>query len=976
MSAEEDRLLDLAGAVSDATPIDWPAVSAAPGSDALRGAIDELALLARIADVHRSLDFQHLVADGAAAPAAPVRWGELTLLERVGAGAAGEVFRAYDDQLQREVALKLLHGDPAPGANSGTLEGRLLARVRHPGVVTVHGVATHAGRTGLWMEFVRGRTLAALLDERGPLPIDEVVRIGACVCEALTAVHGAGLLHRDVKAANVMLDQDGRVVLMDFSAGRQQVAGSVDVAGTPLYLAPELFTGDEPSTQSDVYSVGVLLFHLLTGSYPVEGRTVDDLRAAHAAGRRRSVREARPDVPGPLADVIDRAVAARSDDRHGGPSDLRAALLRTSGRGRHGTRRWPLMIAAAVTLAMTVAGVAWWDRPAPTPLAFKARDWILIAAFDNQTGDRQFAGSIESALAYALSDSAYVNVVPQERVEDALRLMGRRPDSAVTAEVGREIALRDGGIKLLVAGAILPVGRAMAVEARLVDPQNGAVVAALREEAATAADVPSAVRRLSLRLRARLGEASRAVTQSAVGLQKATTPSLGALKAFSDGMVAASGSRWAEADALFGAALAQDPGFASAHIWKAWTAFNLGRPREAFLARARRAVALAGTVSERERYFILGSAAYLGNDLNGAVGQFEALVQRFPDDVWGLRKLGEFYDAEGRAEDALAVSVRTAQKRPTDFFAVARAAQWTLRLRGLEAARPLAARARRLLAGVPPDAPYPDAIRTYIGMFPIHELWLQQSAREAASDLDALEARPETETDGYWSYVFLGSMRLTLGQLHAAERTFERIEIVPERSLWLAAVALARDDASRVAALIGTSDQTDLAAVSLLVRVRRLADAGHLLERLRPGIIPAIHNIWAADEIAEARGDAATIERARRGGLPWMPVMSGVRTYTYAESLARALTRRGETSAAIQVLEQVRAIREKVYTRVSQNGYFWMRTQQLLADLYRQVGRVDEAGRIDQDLLAALAAADADDPMRLELEQALGRAGH
>src|SRR6185436_11025207 len=199
------------------------------------------------------------------------RWGALECRRKIAGGTFGTVYLAWDPALEREVALKVL-----PAANrSHTViqEGRLLARVRHPNVVTVYGIDEYEGTVGLWMEWVEGLTLTQVLTARGLLGGHEAALIGTDVCRAVAAVHKAGLLHRDIKAQNVMLEAGGRVVLMDFGAGEirtENASADSRVIGTPLYLAPELFERKPATISSDIYSLGVLLYHLMTGRFPVE----------------------------------------------------------------------------------------------------------------------------------------------------------------------------------------------------------------------------------------------------------------------------------------------------------------------------------------------------------------------------------------------------------------------------------------------------------------------------------------------------------------------------------------------------------------------------------------------------------------------------------------------------------------------------------------------------------------------------------
>ncbi|HXX17134.1 MAG TPA: tetratricopeptide repeat protein, partial [Candidatus Eremiobacteraceae bacterium] len=197
------------------------------------------------------------------------KWGDFQLLQRLGQGGFGEVYRAWDPMLEREVALKfLLHRGLNPDQEYATIisEARAIARVRHPNIVSVYGIDRREGRFGFWSDFVRGQTLAHIVATSGPLSSAEVAEIGTALCDALTAVHQGGLLHRDIKASNAMRDENGRVLLMDFGLSHELQHG-IGSVGTPEYMAPELLAGGTPSVQTDVYAMGVLLLFLCTGQY-------------------------------------------------------------------------------------------------------------------------------------------------------------------------------------------------------------------------------------------------------------------------------------------------------------------------------------------------------------------------------------------------------------------------------------------------------------------------------------------------------------------------------------------------------------------------------------------------------------------------------------------------------------------------------------------------------------------------------------
>ena len=239
----------------------------------MRRLIRELRVVAALAAVHRDPPSPPANTATEARNDTLSRWGPLLLRGTIGQGHFGTVYLAWDETLERQVALKLLRGT----ARAGEIiqEGRLLARVRHPNVVTVYGVDRHDGVVGLWMEFVDGLTLARVVATRGALDPREAALVGIDLCRAVAAVHKAGLVHRDIKAHNVMREGSGRIVLMDFGAGelRTERSGAGSAAGTPLYLAPELFDGAPATIASDVYSMGVLLFHLVT--MQISGRRRD-----------------------------------------------------------------------------------------------------------------------------------------------------------------------------------------------------------------------------------------------------------------------------------------------------------------------------------------------------------------------------------------------------------------------------------------------------------------------------------------------------------------------------------------------------------------------------------------------------------------------------------------------------------------------------------------------------------------------------
>ena len=418
---DSPALLRLADRVLDGTPIDWNSIdSSEPTCDDVL--LRQFRVLAEVTLLHRSLASSGVDTDpGTAAPegAFPTnsdrleQWGSLTRLERIGEGAFGEVFRAWDSRLDREVALKLLRQVPDQGAEASDLsveEGRLLARVRHPNVITVYGAERIDGSVGIWTEFIRGRTLSQLVREAGRFGPHEAAAIGIDLCRALSAVHRAGLLHRDIKPQNVMREEGGRIVLMDFGAGKERLERALsrtdELTGTPLFLAPELWEGTEATPQSDVYGLGVLLYYLVTGEYPVRGKTMAEVRSAHRTGNRVLLRDERPELPEGFVDAIERALAADPARRFPTSGAFEVALQKARApeiaddklpASAHPRLRWRHALpAAAVALAIGV-GAVWWSRgPASRPVvALSERPWVLVARFENGTGDPLFDGTAQ-----------------------------------------------------------------------------------------------------------------------------------------------------------------------------------------------------------------------------------------------------------------------------------------------------------------------------------------------------------------------------------------------------------------------------------------------------------------------------------------------------------------------------------------------------------------------------------------------------
>ena len=433
---DEAELLEVASAVADGSDIDWdkliePTADTPPVVQGLR-------VLAEIVRAMKSPSLDDSGGagrePGADAPEseAPQDWGHLRIMQRLGSGSYGVVYRAFETRLQCDVALKL--SKPARtldlDQSRALKEARMLARVRHGNVVSVYGADSHDGRFGLWMELVDGRTLEQALATDGPMGAHEAAHVGVELCKALAAVHQAGLLHRDIKSSNVMREKGGRIVLMDFGAGRPQPKPDHQfpgLAGTPHYLAPELFEGGSPSPASDIYSLGVLIYHLVTSGYPIDAASFEGIELAHRRRDRRPLRDARPDLPSSFVDVIERALSPTTGERYQTAGAFGNALAASVGVAGSNTAKelpkprlewWkPAGAAAAVVLLVGLWALGFGGKPV-VPSANYEVEAAFYALRDNQRvrlgngnavvpGDRLF-------LDLDVSQPSYVYLVNQD----------------------------------------------------------------------------------------------------------------------------------------------------------------------------------------------------------------------------------------------------------------------------------------------------------------------------------------------------------------------------------------------------------------------------------------------------------------------------------------------------------------------------------------------------------------------------------
>jgi tetratricopeptide (TPR) repeat protein len=462
---------------------------------------------------------------------------------------------------------------------------------------------------------------------------------------------------------------------------------------------------------------------------------VTEQSLAEAVGTLRRVLEDDPKKPAYIQTVHRRGYRFIAPVTTDGSGAVEAAAPRVSSR-RYGV----FLTLALVVVLLAVAGVVYLVNRSPTPIPFEERDWVLIADFENRSGESEFDDVLSHALEWELSSSRFVNVaLPGGRIGDTLQLMRKPPDTPISEDIGREVCIRDGGIRALISGRIEKLGSTYVLSAKLIDPPTATTVAVVSEDATDEDTVPDAVRRLSKQLRMTLGESLAQLTESEVELEKVTTPSLRALRLFSQGMALVNQHKWEPAAELLARSVAEDPEFVTAHIYLAHCYSNLRRHNEA-APHYQQAFALADRTTEQERHFILGSYYHrVLKDYEKAIASFEALLQIEPDHYWGVNNLANDLSRTGRYQESVRYSLRRAELRPnSDINNLWAAKSLAVIAQDLDAAKPYAARARKLQQASEEARPHPNWM-AWIDFLPAFEMWLMNDPATARGAVEELE---------------------------------------------------------------------------------------------------------------------------------------------------------------------------------------------------------------------------------------------
>jgi tetratricopeptide (TPR) repeat protein/predicted Ser/Thr protein kinase len=585
------------------------------------------------------------------------------ILEKLGEGGMGVVYKAQDIQLQRPVAMKFLppHISEHPDEKARFIhEARSASSLNHPNVTTIHGIEESPEGLFIVMEFVEGRTLKQVIEEE-TLSIKKVLDIGIQICEGLAIAHEKGIVHRDIKSDNIMLTPRGQVKIMDFGLaklkGATKITQTGSTLGTASYMSPEQAQGEEVDQRSDIFSFGVVLYELLTGHLPFKGE--------HQAAIIYSVINEEPQpiarynnrVSAKLEDIVFKALAKEKEERYQHIDDLLADLRREKKSleyvktaqvpitepPKRKRRLLPFIIPASVVFILALIFLVlkpFKFEVTPEKGAVAKENSLAIMYFENMVDreDKERLGEIvTNLLITGLSESQYLNVVSSQRLYDILKLLGKEGDKIIDKSVATQVATK-ANARWMLLGSILQVEPRVVLTSQLVDVESGRVLGSQRITGEPKEEIFSLVDKLITELKPGLSLPAQAQKEIIPKVANVTTRSPEAYRYFLEGMDYAYKYYLTEAERSFRKAIEADSTFAMAYYMLA--NFATGEDQKMLTAKA---VRYLDKVSQKEKYYIKSWEASSSGNYDQAIKELQKIIERYPDEKFAFFMIGEIY---------------------------------------------------------------------------------------------------------------------------------------------------------------------------------------------------------------------------------------------------------------------------------------------------------------------------------------------